>query len=166
MHRVSSIAPAGQWPESAAIDRVVLDAEDRNRRRIALTTETGTKILLDFDKPASLRDGDGLVLEDGTIVRVCGLPEDIVEVTASSPREFARLAWHLGNRHTPVQIMDEALRMRRDHVLEHMLLHLGAKLEPMHAAFDPEAGAAQHGHHDNHAHGDDHHHHHGHSHGE
>ena len=90
MHRVSSVAPAGQWPDSMAIDRVILDADDRQRRRIVLTGEKGTKILLDFDKPVTLRDGDGLVLEDGSIVQVCGQSEELVEIRASSPREFVR----------------------------------------------------------------------------
>ena len=160
MHRVSSVAPAGQWPDSMAIDRVILDADDRQRRRIVLTGEKGTKILLDFDKPMTLRDGDGLVLEDGSIVRVCGQPEDLVEIRASSPRDFVRLAWHLGNRHTDVQIVGERIRIRRDHVLEEMLRGLGASVTAVEAPFDPQA-TVPHGH--DHAHGH-HHHHHGHDH--
>ena len=158
MHRVPSISPAGQWTDSAAIDRVTLDADDRQRRRIVLTGEKGTKILLDFDKPMVLRDGDGLVLDDGSIVRVCGQPEELVEIRAASPREFVRLAWHLGNRHTDVQIVENRIRIRRDHVLEEMLRGLGAQVTLLEAAFDPETGAPQ-GHSHDHAHG----HHHGHA---
>jgi urease accessory protein len=177
MRRVSSITPAGQWNDSTAIDRVILDADDRQRRRIVLTGEKGTKILLDFEKPMTLRDGDGLVLEDGSVVRVCGQPEELVEISASSPREFVRLAWHLGNRHTDVQIVGERIRIRRDHVLEEMLRGLGASVTPLSAAFDPENGAPyghahrhhhshdHHGHSHGHRHGHDHsHHHHGHKH--
>jgi len=166
MHRVSSITPAGQWNDSTAIDRVILDADDRQRRRVVLTGEVGTKILLDFEKPVTLRDGDGLVLEDGSIVRVSGQPEDLVEITASSPRDVVRLAWHLGNRHTDVQIVGNRIRIRRDHVLEEMLEGLGASVTPLNAAFDPESGAP-HGHahaHDHahaHHHAHDHHHDHG-----
>jgi urease accessory protein len=164
MKRVSAITPAGQWNDATAVDHVVLDADDRQRRRIVLTAEKGTKILLDLDKPVTLRDGDGLVLEDGSIVRICGQPEDLVEIAASSPREFVRLAWHLGNRHTDVQIVGDRIRIRRDHVLEEMLKGLGATVTPLSAAFDPEAGAP-HGHSHNHAHdhvhGHHHHHHHG-----
>lgn len=164
MHRVSAITSAGQWDDATARDRVVLDADDRQRRRIVLTGEKGTKILLDFEKPVTLRDGDGLVLDDGSVVRVCGLPEELVEITASSSREFVRLAWHLGNRHTDVQIVGERIRIRRDHVLEDMLRGLGAHMTPLKAAFDPQAGAHghSHGHSHDHAHG---HHHHGHNHG-
>lgn len=178
MHRVSSIAPAGQWNDTTATDRIILDAGDRQRRRIVLTGEKGTRILLDFDKPVTLRDGDGLVLEDGSIVRVCGQPEELVEIRASSPRDFVRLAWHLGNRHTDVQIVGDRIRIRRDHVLEEMLRGLGATLTPLSAAFDPEAGAPHahdhahrdaqdhhHGHHHHtHEHADGHSHHHGHKH--
>ncbi|MDT3687834.1 MAG: urease accessory protein UreE [Pseudorhodoplanes sp.] len=175
MHRVSSIVSAGQWNDSIAVDRVILDADDRQRRRIVLTGEQGTKILLDFDKPMTLRDGDGLVLEDGAIVRVCGQPEELVEIKASSPRDFVRLAWHLGNRHTDVQIVGERIRIRRDHVLEEMLRGLGAQVTPVNAAFDPATGAPHghahghghdhHGHaHHDHSHSNDHHQGHGHSH--
>jgi urease accessory protein len=163
MHRVSSIVPAGQWPDITAIDRVILDADDRQRRRIVLTAEKGTRILLDFEKPMTLREGDGLVLEDGSIVRVCGQPEELLEIKASSPREFVRLAWHLGNRHTDVQIVGERIRIRRDHVLEEMLRGLGATVTPLNAAFDPETGAPHgHAHHDSHDHDHDHDHDHGH----
>jgi urease accessory protein len=149
MRRVSSISLAGQW-SAPAIDRVVLDADDRNRRRIVLTGEQGTKVLLDFAKPITLRDGDGLVLEDGSIVQVCGQPEQLIEITPSSPQDFVRLAWHLGNRHTDVQIVGERIRIRYDHVLEEMLKGLGASLKTLEAPFDPEAGVGHehgHGHH-------------------
>ena len=88
-----------------------------------------------------LRDGDGLVLDDGTLVRVDGKPEPLFEVAAANASELARLAWHLGNRHTDVQISGETLRIRRDHVLEAMLIGLGARLTPIEAPFDPEGGA-------------------------
>jgi urease accessory protein len=139
MKRVVTIKSAGEWSE--AIDRIVLDAEDRHRRRIALTGEKGTEFLLDFAKPVALRDGDGLVLDDGSIVQVIGAPEQLVEVTATNEVELARLAWHLGNRHTEMQIAGHKLRIRRDHVLEDMLRGLGATLTLLAAPFDPEGGA-------------------------
>jgi urease accessory protein len=100
-----------------------------------------------------LRDGDGLVLEDGSIVRVSGKSEPLVEIAAASAHELARLAWHIGNRHTDVQVVGDTLRIRRDHVLEDMLRALGARLTPVEAPFDPEPGA--YGHHSN-SHGHDH----------
>jgi urease accessory protein len=146
MNRVTAIKLAGTWT-GVASDRVVLDADDRQRRRIVLTGEKGTKILLDFEKPVTLRDGDGLVLDHGTIVVVAGKPEPLVEITARTPLDVVRLAWHLGNRHTDVQIVGDKLRIRRDHVLEEMTKGLGAEITPLEAPFEPEGGAhASHGH--------------------
>jgi urease accessory protein len=141
MKRVSGIKPAGKWAGALAIDRVVLDAGDRNRRRIVLKGEKGTEFLLDFARPMSLRDGDGLVLDDKTIVLVAGLAEPLIEVSAGSTLDAVRLAWHLGNRHTDVQVIGGKIRIRRDHVLEEMLRGLGATMKPLDAAFDPEAAA-------------------------
>jgi len=92
-----------------------------------------------------LRDGDGLVLDDGAIVRVTGKPEPLVEITATSARDLARLAWHIGNSHTDMQVMGDTLRIRRDHVLEDMLRGLGARMHALEAPFDPEHGAYGHG---------------------
>jgi urease accessory protein len=156
MRRVVSIVGKAEVETTKVVDHVVLDADDRQRRRIVLTGEKGTQVLLDLEKPVALRDGDGLVLEDGSIVQVAGQTERLLEITPSSPRDFVRLAWHLGNRHTDVQIAGDRIRIRYDHVLEEMLVGLGAKVTPLEAAFDPEAGAPQDGH--GHAH------HHGHSH--
>jgi urease accessory protein len=152
MRRASEIRTAGSWNAATAVDRVVLDATERHRRRIMLTGERGTTFLLDLPQAAALRDGDGLVLEDGTIVRVCGKPEPLIEIAAASAHELARLAWHIGNRHTDVEVVGDALRIRRDHVLEDMLRSLGARLTPVEAPFDPEPGAYVHGQH-HHGHG-------------
>ncbi|HET9619214.1 MAG TPA: urease accessory protein UreE [Pseudolabrys sp.] len=147
MKRVTAIKPAGEWDVGAARDAVVLDAQDRHRRRVVFVGEEGATYLLDLPRPAQLRDGDALVIEDGTFVRVSGKPEPLVEIGASSAHELARLAWHIGNRHIEVQIAGETLRIRRDHVLEEMLRGLGATLTFVDAVFDPEHGAyAQGGH--------------------
>jgi len=142
MKRVSAIKAAGDWAAASASDCATLDAGDRQRRRIVLTGEKGTEFLLDFEKPVSLRDGDGLVLDDGSIVLVAGESENLIEISAGSALDTVRLAWHLGNRHTDVQIAGDKIRIRRDHVLEDMLRGLGATLTPLDAAFDPEAAAA------------------------
>jgi urease accessory protein len=149
MRRASSVCRANSVNDSLVIDRVVLDADERHRRRITLAGERGTVFLLDLPHATALRDGDGLVLDDGAIVRVTGKPEPLVEITAISPQELARLAWHIGNRHTDLQVVGERLRIRRDHVLEDMLRGLGARLTPIEAPFDPEPGAYHH-----HGHGD------------
>ena len=152
MRRASEIRTAGSWNAASAIDRVVLDAAERHRRRIVLTGERGTEFLLDLPHAAALRDGDGLVLEDGAIVRVAGKPEPLVEVAEASAHALARLAWHIGNRHTDLQVVGDTLRIRRDHVLEDMLRGLGARLTPIEAPFDPEPGAYGHSHDHGHGH--------------
>ena len=143
MRRASAVKTAGSWDAANAIDRVVLDADDRHRRRVTLTGEGGIAFLLDLPHAAALRDGDGLVLEDGAIVRVAGKPEALLEITAASAHDLARLAWHIGNRHTDMQVMGDRLRIRRDHVLEDMLRGLGARVSALEAPFDPEHGFAQ-----------------------
>jgi urease accessory protein len=142
MNRVTEIKPAGTFGPAA--DRVVLDADDRQRRRIVLTGEKGTRLLLDFESPVTLHDGDGLVLDDGSVVAVAGQAEQLIEVSAKAPLDLVRLAWHIGNRHTDIQFMDRRFRIRRDHVLEDMLKGLGAVTTPVDASFDPEP-AAPHG---------------------
>jgi urease accessory protein len=144
LKRATSIKRASEWDRSRATDCVVLDADDRNRRRIVLNSERGDRILLDLPKPETLRDGDGLVLDDGSVVRVAGLPEPLLEIAANTPLGFVRLAWHLGNRHTDVQIVGHRLRIRDDHVLKDMVTGLGATAVEVRAPFDPEAGAPQH----------------------
>ena len=149
MQSVAGIADVGTWDRARAVDRVVLDAGDRLRRRIVLTTEKGVKLLLDFAEPTMLRDGDGLVLGDGSVVVVAGQAEALVAVSAKAAADLVRLAWHIGNRHTDIQFMDKSFRIRRDHVLEEMLRGLGASMTPVDAPFDPEP-VAPHGHDDHH----------------
>src|SRR6266849_138122 len=148
MRRACSIAPMAEVDSPRVIDRVMLDADERHRRRITLTGERGTRFLLDLPQATALRDGDGLVLDDGSIVRVAGKPEPLVESAAVEPHDLARLAWHIGNRHADLQVVGDRLRIRRDHVLEDMLRGLGARLTPVEAPFDPEPGAYGHPHHD------------------
>src|SRR6266487_2565555 len=142
MRRACEIRTAGSWNAATAIDRVVLDANERHRRRIALTGERGTAFLLDLPQATALKDG--------AIVRVAGKAEPLLEIAAASPHELVRLAWHIGNRHTEVQVVGDRLRIRRDRVLEDMLRGLGARLTSIEAPFDPEHGA--YGHANNHDH--------------
>jgi urease accessory protein len=165
VRRASVIRKAGEWEAAVAIDAVVLDADERHRRRIVLTGEKGTRFVLDLPKAVSLQNGDGLVLDDGTIVRVEGKPEPLIEISAPDAPALARLSWHLGNRHTEMQIVGEKLRIRRDHVLEEMLNNLGATLHPVDAVFEPERGAYGHEHSHDHGHSHGHGHDHDHDHG-
>jgi urease accessory protein len=166
MQRASAVKAAGQWDETSAIDAVALDAHERHRRRVVLSGERGTTFLLDLPQATALRHGDGLVLDDGAIVRVIGRPEPLIEIAAANAHDLARLAWHIGNRHVGVQIVGARLRVRRDHVIEDMLRGLGARLTPVEAPFDPERGAYDHhhGHYHDHDHNHDSHDHGGHEH--
>lgn len=127
-------------------DQVVLDHDARHRRRVRLVTVGGLALLLDLPEARHLRDGDRLVLEDGRLVLVRAAPERVIDVHAHDASELARLAWHLGNRHTPTQVLAGALRVREDHVLADMLRGLGAHVTHTEAPFDPETGAYAGGH--------------------
>jgi urease accessory protein len=144
--RAVAVLPAGTWNAGDAIDSVVLDHDHRHRRRIALTTEAGTEILLDLPQAVQLRDGDGLELDEGGIVRVCAKPEPVFDIAARDAATLLRIAWHLGNRHLPVQVLDDRLRIRPDHVIADLVRHLGGAIEALDAPFDPEAGAYAGGH--------------------
>jgi urease accessory protein len=147
--RAAQVLRAGTWSAAEANDRVVLDADERVRRRIVMTGERGAKFLLDLPEVTTLHDGDGLLLDDGAVIAVVARPERLVEIAAHGAAEqtavMARLAWHLGNRHTEIEIVGGKLRMRRDHVLEEMLIGLGGVLTPIEAPFEPERGAYGHG---------------------
>lgn len=168
MIRATKILPPHSYPESAVIDRVVLDYDDRHRRRLALEGVEGTAFLLDLAEAVPLVSDTGLELEDGRIVLVVAAAEPLAEIRTSDPNHMVRIAWHLGNRHLPTQIMGTRLRIRRDHVIEDMVRGLGAKVLPIEAPFDPEGGAYGHGtvtgHDHGHSHGHGHHHHQGHGH--
>ena len=140
MIRATGIRAQHRWAEAAA-DTVVLDFDDRHRRRMAMTGTRGLEFLLDLENAIALRGGDALVLDDGRLVEVIAAPEPLIEIRGSDPHHLARLAWHLGNRHLPTQIMPKGLRIRRDHVIEAMVRGLGARVVEIEAPFDPEGGA-------------------------
>jgi urease accessory protein len=147
LKRVLSVRPAGGWTVGSETDRVVLDYDHRFRRRFALRTEAGADVLLDLPQAVRLREGDALALEDGGLVAVRARDEALLEIHAHDPASLARIAWHLGNRHLPVQLLGEHIRIRADHVIADMVQQLGGHAHPVQAAFDPEAGAYAGGHH-------------------
>jgi urease accessory protein len=160
MIRATKVFPADEWTH-VATDTVVLDFDHRHRRRLRMQGEGGLDFLLDLPEAVAIRDGDGLLLEDGRIVAVKASAEPLLEVRAADTGRLVRLAWHLGNRHLPVQIAAERLLIREDHVIEAMLVALGAAVTHVEAPFDPEGGAYEGGGHGHDHHGDgDHHHHH------
>jgi urease accessory protein len=120
---------------------VTLCWDDRHRRRVLLSQDgEGGEFLLDLKQPARLNDGDGLALEDGGVVRVIAAPEPLLEISAGSC-SLALLAYHLGNRHLAVQVLDGSLLIRQDHVIEEMVIGLGAKCAKVERPFSPEPGA-------------------------
>jgi urease accessory protein len=140
MIRATEVKGQHRWTEAPA-DTVVLDFDDRHRRRMAMTGTRGLEFLLDLENAIALRGGDALVLEDGRLVEVVAAPEPLLEIRGSDPAHLVRLAWHLGNRHLPTQITAKGLRIRRDHVIEAMVKGLGARVIEIEAPFDPEGGA-------------------------
>ncbi|MFV0245606.1 MAG: urease accessory protein UreE [Qingshengfaniella sp.] len=132
----SDLAPTGP-----AEDEIHLDYEARFLRRKRLTTDKGLDFLVDFPETRSLDDGQILVLDTGQRIAVRAAKEPVLEITGDLPR----LAWHIGNRHTPCQIFATHLRIRDDHVLAAMLRKLGAQVMPRVAVFTPERGAYGHG---------------------
>ena len=177
MIRATRVEGQHRWTQAAA-DTVVLDFDDRHRRRMAMTGTRGLEFLLDLENATVLRGGDALVLDDGRLIEVVAAPEPLAEIRGTDPQHLVRIAWHLGNRHLPTQVTAKGLRIRRDHVIEAMVKGLGARVIEIEAPFDPEGGAyagaghahalesgphdhAAHDHsshdHDDHGHGDHHH---------
>jgi urease accessory protein len=164
MTRATQVRSPHRWNEPPA-DTIVLDFDDRHRRRMAMTGTRGLEFLLDLEHATVLRGGDALVLDDGRLVEVVAAPEPLIEIRGADPQHLVRIAWHLGNRHLPTQITARGLRIRRDHVIEAMVRGLGARVIEIEAPFDPEGGAyAEGGHahagesqpHDHAAHGHSH----------
>ncbi|HET9902264.1 MAG TPA: urease accessory protein UreE [Xanthobacteraceae bacterium] len=160
MIRATHVLHAGTWDRTEEVDTVELPHDERHRRRIAMRGKKDTVFLLDLPEATILRDGDGLALADGRIVRVVSAIEPVVEI-GGNPHLLARVAWHLGNRHVPAQILPDRIRIGRDHVLEKMAKSLGAQVLHNEAPFEPESGAymgrAAHDHAQAHTHDNKHH---------
>ena len=158
------------------LDSVMLAPDQRRLQTAHLTGVNGTPIGLMLPEPVTLRMGDAFELDGGDLVEIVVEPEPLTEIRGNDLTHLARLAWHLGDRHVPIQVLANRIRMRRDAALEAMLTSLGARLTAIEAPFDPEGGAyathagQEHGHdhaHGHHHHGHDHHHDdHGHHHGD
>ena len=154
MKRAIEVVRAGHWPAAERTDTVTLLFDDRYRRRLRMLGDGGLDFLLDLVEPIVLHSGDGLRLEEGGFVEVKAAEEDLVEVRGRDAAAFARIAWHLGNRHLPAQIDADRILIRDDHVIVDMLKGLGAEVRKVHAPFDPEGGAyGQHNHDLGHRHG-------------
>ncbi|TXM68414.1 urease accessory protein UreE [Methylobacterium sp. WL120] len=146
MIRATSVIRAAALARGEIVDRIVLDHGDRHRRRMAMRGVGGLAFLLDLPEPTVLDDGDALALEDGRLVWVEAAPERLLAVRAGSDHALKRLIWHIGNRHIPAEITDDAVYIAYDHVLAEMVLGLGGSAEPVERPFRPEGGAYAGGH--------------------
>ena len=125
-----------------AADTVTLDYEARFLRRKRLVSDTGEPFLVELAETRSLSQGEGFRLDDGRIIAVMAAAEPLLAVRHYN---LARIAWHVGNRHTPCQIADDHILIREDKVLQAMLEGLGASVTKVTAPFTPEGGAYGHG---------------------
>ena len=164
MLRATSVVRKAAVKADKVVETLTLDHEDRNRRRLALKGDGGLDILLDLDKATALSDGDAVKLEDGRLVQIKAAPQALLEIRAENPLRLMRVAWHIGNRHTPAEITADAIYIENDHVLAEMVRGQGCAMSEVQRPFQPERGAYDHDHsncdHPSHAHG-----HHGHAHG-
>ena len=174
MIQVSKLLPQGQGLAPVLLKRattIELDWDVRQKSRFAATDSQGRELGIFLPRGTVVRGGDVLVAEDGSLVRVIAAAQPVLRITActehGSPFDLTRAAYHLGNRHVPIELQPDHLKIEPDHVLADMLRQMHLVVEEAEAAFEPETGAyasgGGHGHgHHHHAHGDDHGH--GHSH--
>ncbi len=184
MPRATRVQTAADRKDGNVVDTLILPYAQRQMKQGFLFGVKGTCVEIDFAESTRVRTDDALVLDDGGLVEILAEPEPLIEVRAADLPGLARLAWHLGDRHVPVQILERRLRLARDPAMETLLASLGARVSAIEAPFEPEGGAYEaaaahaHHHHDHSHHGHDHHshshdhdshhhhdHHHGHEHG-
>jgi urease accessory protein len=139
--RAIAVHSRGDWPQESAVGTVTLVYLDRHRRRIRLVADSGEAYLLDLPRAHHLVDGDGLELDCGGYLRVCAAPEPVFEIEAAEAADLLRIAWHLGNRHLPLQVAGARLRIRADHVIADMIAGLGGRITRRDVPFDPETDA-------------------------
>lgn len=138
-----------------------LPFESRRNSRLKTKLVSGEEVALVLPRGEILRGGDLVTASDGRVIEVIAAPEKLLHIESDA---LAKVAYHLGNRHVPVQIGQGFLRIVADHALEEMVKKLGAKVSAVEAPFEPEAGAHVGGHHEHDDHGHDHHHDHDHEH--
>jgi urease accessory protein len=158
MLRATTVIRAGDLGNRITSDTITLPREARWRRRIAMTSDRGHAFLLDLAEATYLAHGDALALENGVLIKVVAAAEDLLEIHAQEPQALARIAWHIGNRHTPAEITAGAIYIKPDHVLAEMVTGLGGHVHAVRRPFEPEGGAygtkgpLQAGHHHGHDH--------------
>ena len=148
MLRAAAVATEGPVP----YDLIVLSAHERHLRRRVLTLQHGDRVLVDLPQATRLKDRDRLALDDGRHVEVIAADEPLYEVRCADPVRRARIAWALGNRHTQIELRDDAIFLAPDHVLRAMLIQMGATVGEIVAPFEPEPSFGGHAHAHDHPH--------------
>lgn len=157
MPRATSVIAAQHRHDRPVADTVILDYAKRSAGHVTVASVKGSPVEIDLHGAVRLRTDDLLVLEDGTLVEVVAAAEPLIEARAADVAALARLAWHLGDRHVPVELLPNRIRARRDDAVVALLAALGAKTALIEAPFEPEGGAyapapAHHDHHHGHDH--------------
>ncbi len=168
MLQVAKLIPQGQGLAAVLLKRaatVTLDWDLRQKSRFEATDSLGRSVGVFLPRGNVVRGGDVLVAEDGSLIRVQAAPQAVLRITActahGSPFDLTRAAYHLGNRHVPIELRPDYLQIEPDHVLADMLRAMHLIVNPVDAPFEPESGAyASHGA-QGHSHGHDHDHDHG-----
>lgn len=135
-----------------AQETLTLSFEFRQKSRLLTRLDSGEEIGLFLPRGQVLRGGERLRAEDGRVIEVCAAAETVSTVSGGTPLERMRAAYHLGNRHVPLQVAEDWLRYVHDHVLDDMVREFGLEVTVEQAPFEPEAGAYGGGHHHAHAH--------------
>jgi len=158
MPRATKILRAGEARPRGAADTLILDFDQRHAKQGFFFTGKGACIEFDFAEPPMLATDDALVLDDGSLIEIVANSEALIEARIPDPAVLARTAWQLGNRHVPVQVFANRLRLRRNAGIEALLAGLGAKLTPLVAPFAPDGATVPRADHVHHHPGHEHHH--------
>lgn len=140
MLRVVSLLPPDHG-RGLPYDTVTLEHSERRLRRKLLLLSGGDEIMVDFPQTLTLDHGAALELEDGRLAAIIAADELLYEVRGNNTAHLVRLSWHIGNRHTPAQLEDGRILIKRDHVLRTMLEGLGATISNVTEPFFAEHGA-------------------------
>jgi urease accessory protein len=145
MLRATHVQPSSGSP-AETLETITMDYTARHRRRVVMTSDAGLSFLLDLPQAMALRNGDGLVLEDGRVIKVLAKSEPLMEIRGYDAKHLTEIAYQIGNRHLEAQIEAERILIRRDHVIRVMLLGLDAMVRDVEEIFEPLAGAYGHHH--------------------
>ena len=141
MRRVTQILIDGSW-EGNVVSSVTLSYQNRYRRKLRMCDDKGMEFFLDLAQTTQLFEGDALVLDDGDLICVKAAKEDILEISCETVNQLTRIAWHIGNRHIPAQFLENnTCRILYDHVLQGMVVGVGARALRKKLPFSPERGA-------------------------